>query len=106
MKIGQLVVKTAGRESNRDAVIVDIVNDSFVLIDGNVKRRKCNIKHLEPLDATLKINKNASTEEVHKAMKTANINIIEKKPPKEAKPQQKEPKDKQDKTKKSKKKNE
>ena len=88
MKLGQVVVKTAGRESNKEAVIVDFINDSFVLIDGNVKRRKCNIKHIEPLDLVLKINKNASTEDVHKAMNSVNINILERKPKKEIKEKQ------------------
>ncbi len=79
MKIGQVCVKIAGREANKKCIIVDILNDSFVLIDGNVKRKKCNIKHLEPLDEVLKISKNASTSKVHEAMKKAKIEIIPKK---------------------------
>jgi len=85
MKIGQVVLKVAGRESNREAVIVDVIDDTFVLIDGNVKRRKCNIKHLEPVDIIVKISKNASTSQVQEALKSVNIAIREKKPAKESK---------------------
>ena len=73
--IGHLAYKLSGREAGRTCVIVDQVNDSFVVIDGNVKRRKCNLKHLELTDKFLDIKKNASTEEVHEAMKKAKIKV-------------------------------
>ena len=46
IEIGRIVIKTAGRDAGREAVIVDILDDNYVLIDGNVRRRKCNILHL------------------------------------------------------------
>lgn len=78
MKIGQLCYKTAGRDSANFAVVVDKIDNTFVLIDGNVRRKKCNIKHLEILDKTLDIKKNASTTEVQKAMQKIGIKILEK----------------------------
>jgi len=52
---GRVVLKIAGREAGKYAVIVENVNDSFVLITGpksitGVKRRKCNIDHIEPTE--------------------------------------------------------
>lgn len=76
-EIGRIVIKTAGRDAGNTAVIVDKVDEKFVLIDGNVRRRKCNIAHLEPTNEVLKIKKDASTSEVHKAMKDAGIKIVE-----------------------------
>ena len=67
MKIGQLAIKLAGRDANQHCVVVDNLDSNFVLIDGNVRRRKCNIKHLEPLDQVLKIKKKAPHSEVIEA---------------------------------------
>ena len=96
--IGRLVLKKAGREANRTAVIVDEISDNFVLIDGDVKRRKCNVKHLEFLNKGVKIKKGASTEEVLKALKDIGIEI---KPRKEIKEKPKEVKEETKKEKKN-----
>lgn len=50
---GRVCLKIAGREGGKYCVIVEKINDNFVLITGpksitQVKRRKCNIDHLEP----------------------------------------------------------
>ena len=74
--IGRVCVKLTGRESGRAAVIVDSVDDSFVLIDGNVKRRRCNIDHLEFLNKKINIQKGASTEQVAEAMKKIGIQLM------------------------------
>lgn len=74
--IGRLCIKTAGRSAGNYCVIVDKIDDNFVLIDGNVKRKKCNVRHLEPLDKVLDIRKGASTSAVHEAMKKEKIEIV------------------------------
>lgn len=78
-EIGSLCVKIAGRDSGKKAIVIDILENNYVLIDGQVRRKKCNIKHLEPLNKVLKIKKNASHEEVVDLFKKENIEIIEKK---------------------------
>ena len=77
--IGRLCLKIAGRDAGRKCVVVDKIDDHFVLIDGNVRRRKCNITHLEPKNEVLKIKKGASTAEVHKIMSAAGIKVVERK---------------------------
>src|SRR3989344_1243110 len=81
--IGQLAIKIAGRESGKHCVIVDKIDSNYVLIDGNVRRKKCNINHLELLNKKLDIKKGASTSEVHKAMEKDGIKIIKLNPKKE-----------------------
>ncbi len=78
MKIGQLCVKIAGRDSGQFCLVVDNIDDIYVLIDGNVRRKKCNIKHLEALDKILKIKEKASSEEVKKALEKEGINILKR----------------------------
>jgi len=84
--IGQLCIKIGGRESGKYCVIVDKIDSSYVLIDGNLRRKKCNILHLELLNKKVNIKKGASTEEVHKAMEGEGIKTIKRKPKKETKP--------------------
>ena len=72
-EIGRLCVKIAGRDAKGRCLVVDVLDNHFVLIDGQVRRRKCNISHLEPLDSVLKIKKNASHAEVVKALDSAGI---------------------------------
>lgn len=78
IEIGRICVKTAGREAGRKCIIVDIIDENFVLITGpkkisGVKRRKANIKHLEPLDKSIKIHRGASDEEIAKAIEEAGL---------------------------------
>ena len=73
IEIGRACIKTKGRERNRKCVIIDVLNDKFVLIDGEVKRRRCNINHLKILPQKIEIEKGAATEEVIKKMKEANL---------------------------------
>ena len=73
IEVGRVCVKTLGREAGKTCVIVDIIDKNFVLIDGNVKRRRCNIKHIEPTDKKIDIEKGASTEEVRLALDTVGL---------------------------------
>ena len=67
--IGQVCVKIAGRDAGRVCVIVEDLGKGLVLIEGGVRRRKCNLKHLEFLDDVVKVKKGASHVEVVKALK-------------------------------------
>ncbi|MAF51123.1 MAG: 50S ribosomal protein L14e [Nanoarchaeota archaeon] len=78
MEIGQLCVKTAGRDSGQFCVVVENVDDVYVLIEGNVRRKKCNIKHLEAVDKVLKVKEKASNSEVTKALEKEGIKSLKK----------------------------
>ncbi len=79
IELGRVCIKIAGREAMKKCVVVKVLDENFVLIDGQVKRRKCNISHLEPLQEKLDINENASTEEVKKALAGLKVEVKEKK---------------------------
>ena len=80
IEIGRLCVKLAGRDAGLKCAVVDILDDKFVLIDGETRRRKCNILHIEPLKDVLKIKKKASHEEVKKEFEKLGLKIWETKP--------------------------
>lgn len=84
-EVGRLVVKIAGRDAGLKGVIVDILDNGYVLIDGQVRRRKCNVIHIEPLDKTVKIPKKATHSEVAEALKNEGIEVAEKKKKESAK---------------------
>ncbi len=71
--VGRICVKLAGREAGRKCVIVDVIDKNFVLITGpksvsNVKRRRANVKQLEPLEM-IEISKKISDEDLEKELK-------------------------------------
>jgi large subunit ribosomal protein L14e len=64
IEIGRICVKTAGREAGKKCIIVDVIDKNFVLVTGphqinKVKRRRANIKQLEPTTAKIAIEKGA-----------------------------------------------
>ena len=76
IEVGRIGVKLSGREAGRKCVVVDVVDKSFVFITGpkkvtGVRRRRVNINHVEPLQATVEIKRDASDEEVEEALKAA-----------------------------------
>jgi len=76
IEIGRLCVKLAGRDAGKTCVVVDIVDNNTVLIDGQTRRRKCNLLHLEPLKQTVKINKGASHDDVAKAFSALKLDVF------------------------------
>lgn len=94
MEIGRICLKIAGRDSNKKCVVVDILDKNSVLIDGETRRKRCNILHIEPLNQVLDIKKGASHDEVINAFKKiglkARITRPKEKKEKPAKPRAKD----------------
>jgi len=64
IEIGRICVKTAGREAGKKCIIVDVIDKNFVLITGpnkinKVKRRRVNMKQIEPTNDKIEIQKGA-----------------------------------------------
>ncbi len=71
IEVGRVCVKIAGREAGEKCVIVEVIDDKFVEVVGtNIKNRRCNIKHLEPVDQTIEI-KSDNVEEIKKELEAA-----------------------------------
>src|SRR6266705_2468512 len=73
IEVGRVCVKLSGREAGQKCVIVDVIDKNFVLITGprkisGVRRRRTNVKHLEPTEDTIDIKKGASDEDISKAI--------------------------------------
>jgi large subunit ribosomal protein L14e len=78
---GRVCLKIAGREAGKYCVIVETVDDNFVMITGpktvtGVKRRKCNIDHIEPTENMIEIGSKADDASIENLWK--NSGLIEK----------------------------
>lgn len=84
LQVGQVCLKIVGREAGKVCTVVKKLSEGkgksqpFVLVTGpkllsGVKRRRCNIEHLEATQYTLGIKEDASDEEVIEAYKKAGL---------------------------------
>jgi large subunit ribosomal protein L14e len=78
-EVGRLAVKIAGRDAGRKCVVVEKVDDTFVVVDGNVRRKKVNVRHLEPLAETVDLKSGANHADVKKVFDKLEMPTWEKK---------------------------
>ena len=77
-EVGRICLKIAGREAGKYCVVVKKIDENFVLVTGpksvtNVKRRRCNVDHLEPTEYSIKIEAEASDKAVIEAYEKAGL---------------------------------
>ena len=78
IEVGRVCVKSRGRKSAKKCVVVEIIDKNFVLVTGpseltGIKRKRINIRHIEPLDKKINIKASASDAEVTKALEGAKL---------------------------------
>jgi len=83
MKIGSIVMKTAGRDAGNRGIIIEL-DGNTALVDGETRRRKTNLAHLEPTGQSADIKKGASHEDVKKVLDELKITTRTTKPKKAA----------------------
>ncbi len=76
--VGRVCIKLAGRDAGKYCVIVEEVDDHYVIIDGQTRRRKCNVLHLDPTTKSVDIKSGASFEDVTSALELVNILVSDK----------------------------
>lgn len=77
IEVGRVCVKLYGREAGKKCVIVDTVDKNFVLVSGpkeltGVRRRRTNIKHVEPTSIKIDIKKGSEDKDIISAIEKAN----------------------------------
>jgi len=83
IEVGRICVKTAGREIGKRCVIVDVIDKNYVLVTGpkslsGVKRRRTNVNHMEPTEDKIALKRDATDEEVLKALEKAEKTAVVK----------------------------
>ena len=85
IEIGRLCIKIAGRDAGKKCVVIDVIDDSFVLIDGETRRKRCNKLHLEPSADLIEVTKGAEHNQIITEFKKLGIELRDTKPKKAAK---------------------
>ncbi|PIZ52105.1 50S ribosomal protein L14e [Candidatus Woesearchaeota archaeon CG_4_10_14_0_2_um_filter_33_13] len=83
-QIGRICMKLAGRDAGKKGVIIEIIDNQFVILDGATRRKKVNVKHLEPMEQIVKIKDKASHQEVKSVLEKVGIIVTDKKSKKPA----------------------
>ena len=78
IEVGRVCIKKFGRDAGKRAVIMKVVDDSFVSIitASRLKERKCNVKHLEMLSEKIDAS---SKEQLAKALEVEPSKLSAKK---------------------------
>ena len=58
-EVGRICLKIAGRDANKYCVIVEKIDENHFLIDGQTRRKKVNMKHIEPTKNKIDIKEKA-----------------------------------------------
>ncbi len=77
-EIGRIVVKVAGRDAGLKGVVVNVVGGNRVLVTGppsltGLRRRNVNILHILPTQYRVEVKRDASDEEVVKALEESGL---------------------------------
>ena len=81
IEVGNVCMKIVGREAGCYCVVIGKEKQSFALVTGpklltGVKRRRCNIFHLQPTEYKLNVKEDASDEDVINAYEAAGLVTI------------------------------
>ena len=76
LEVGRICLKIAGRENGKKCVIIDVTDQTFVMITGpkkvtGVKRKRVNLNHITALQDKIEIKREASDEEVTQSLEAA-----------------------------------
>ncbi|MEM3555363.1 MAG: 50S ribosomal protein L14e [Candidatus Micrarchaeia archaeon] len=68
--VGSVCMKNRGRDAGKKCVVVNLVDARYVevICAGRKKRRKCNVRHLEPLGEKIEVK--GTDEEVRKMLES------------------------------------
>lgn len=83
--LGRVCIKLAGRDAGYEAVVVEVIDANYVLVDGNVRRRKVNKAHLMPTSDVVEVSKGAATGEVKEALSKLGFEVTPVTKPKDKK---------------------
>lgn len=76
-KIGRVCLKIAGRDAGRLGVVIGKPENGYVLIDGEVRRKKVNVKHIQPIDKVIIVKEEAPHDDVIAALIDAGYSVKE-----------------------------
>jgi large subunit ribosomal protein L14e len=78
IEVGRICMKIAGREAGNFCIVVKVIDKTFVEVTGpkqltGIKRRKCNIMHLQQTPYKIEIKEGASDKKIIEELKKSNL---------------------------------
>ncbi len=78
IEVGRVCLKNTGREAGKYCVVLKKVNESFVSVTGprlltGIKRRRCNVDHLNSTEYKIEIKEDSTDEEIIAAMEKQSL---------------------------------
>ncbi|MFT4309988.1 MAG: hypothetical protein ACMXYL_05905 [Candidatus Woesearchaeota archaeon] len=77
-QVGRIIVKTAGRDAGKIGVITKVVDNNHVMIEGQTRKRKVNIKHIEYTAKKIDVTENTGSDEIAKSLVQLGYKIVQK----------------------------
>ena len=75
LELGRLCIKTCGRDAMKHCIVVEIIDKNYVVVDGNTRKKKVNILHLEPIGKKFDVKKDITRKEIFEIFKKEGIKI-------------------------------
>ncbi len=72
---GRVCLKKAGRDAGKYCVVISDLEEGYVVVDGQTRRKKFNIQHLEPTEKVVEVKKDADSSTVKSALEKLGIQV-------------------------------
>jgi len=76
---GRICLKTAGRDASKYCAIIEVLENGYVTIDGETRKRKCNVNHLEPTKKTIDVKGSEASNDIVKLIAKEGFKVTERK---------------------------
>src|SRR3989344_523850 len=75
VKIGDVVMKIAGRDAGRVGIVTEDLGKGFFMVDGDTRKKKVNVKHIEFLGKEGRVGKGSTREELRKEINNLGFKV-------------------------------
>ena len=75
VKVGDVVMKIAGRDAGRVGIVLEDLGKGFFMVDGDTRKKKVNIKHIEFLGKEVKVGKGSTSEDLRKEINNLGFKV-------------------------------
>lgn len=72
-EIGRICIKLSGKDAGKLCVVIDLVNEITVFVDGYSRRKKCNLKHLEQTEYVVNIFRGITHDDLIRVLESENM---------------------------------
>lgn len=68
-------MKIAGRDAGRIGIVTEDLGKGFFMVDGDTRKKKVNVKHVEFLGKEVKVGKGSTSEDLRKEINNLGFKV-------------------------------